>query len=136
MEEREGQMRIDVTFIGLGLVFLICGMAFGMWMGAREALQYGDAHGHLNLLGFVVPTIYGLLHRGYPDLARSRLAWPQCIAHFLGVLIFVPGIVIVTVTGNQAVVIIGSVLVMLATLTFGFVFLTASPVQGTEAVRH
>jgi hypothetical protein len=136
MVEREGQMRIDVTFIGLGLVFLICGMAFGMWMGAREALQYGDAHGHLNLLGFVVPTIYGLLHRVYPDLVRSRLAWPQCIAHFLGVLIFVPGIVIVTVTGNQAVVIIGSVLVMLATLTFGFVFLTASPVQGTEGVRH
>ena len=119
-------MRIDVTFIGLGLVFLICGMAFGMWMGAQEALQYADAHAHLILLGFVIPTLYGLLYRVYPNLTRSRLAWPQCIMHFLGVLIFVPGILIVTLTGNEVVVIIGSVLVMLATLTFAFIFLTTT----------
>jgi hypothetical protein len=114
-----------VTFISIGLVFLICGMAFGMWIGAREAFQYSDAHAHLNLLGFVVPTLYGLLHRAYSNLGRSRLAWPQCITHFLGVLIFVPGIVVVTQTGNQAGVITGGILIMLATLTFGFVFLTA-----------
>jgi hypothetical protein len=46
--------------------------------------------------------------------------------HFLGVLIFVPGILIVTLTGNEVVVVIGSVLVMLATLTFAFVFLTTT----------
>ncbi|HEX4158717.1 MAG TPA: hypothetical protein VHY79_09585 [Rhizomicrobium sp.] len=118
-------MRIDVAFISIGLVILFFGMAFGMWMGARQAFQYADAHAHLNLLGFVVPSIYGLLHRAYPDLARSRLAWPQCAAHFLGVLIFVPGIVIVTRTGNPACAIAGGVLVMLATLAFVFIFLTA-----------
>ena len=118
-------MRIDVTFIGIGFVILICGMAFGMWMGAHEAFQYADAHAHLNLLGFIIPTLYGLLHRVYPDLARSPLALPQCIMHFLGVLIFVPGILIFTLTGNEAAVITGGILVMLATLTFTFVFLTA-----------
>ena len=119
-------MRIDVVFIGTGLVILFVGMAFGMWMGAREAFQYADAHAHLNLLGFVVPTIFGLVHRAYPDLARSRLAWPQCAVHFLGVLIFVPGIVIVSQTHNPAAAIVGGVLVMLATLTFIFMFLTAN----------
>lgn len=119
-------MRIDVVFISIGIVILFLGMAFGMWMGAREAFQYADAHAHLNLLGFVVPTLYGLIHRVYPDLARSRLAWPQCIAHFLGVLIFVPGILIVDQTRNPAVVITGGILVMLATLTFVFIFLTAN----------
>ena len=59
-------MRIDVTFISFGLVFLICGMVFGMWMGATQDFQFADAHAHLNLLGFVVPTIYGLIHRAYP----------------------------------------------------------------------
>jgi hypothetical protein len=117
-------MRIDVVFISLGFVIFICGMALGMWMGAQENFQYADAHAHLNLLGFVASALYGLLYRVYPDLARSRLAWPQCIMHFLGVLIFVPGILIVTLTGNQAAVITGGILVMLATLTFGFVFLT------------
>src|ERR1700744_3805339 len=99
-------MRIDVAFICLGFVLLLCGMTFGMWMGAQEAFQYADAHAHLNLLGFVLPTLYGLLHRSYPGLARSRLAWPQCIMHFVGVLIFVPGIVIATVGNNPAAAIV------------------------------
>lgn len=123
-------MRIDVVFIGIGLVILFLGMAFGMWMGAREAFQYADAHAHLNLLGFVVPTLYGLLHRAYPGLARSQWAWPQCIVHFLGVLIFVPGIVIVTETHNPAAAIAGGVLVMVATLVFLFMFFTAGREAG------
>ena len=118
-------MRIDVVFIGIGVAILIVGMAFGMWMGANEAFQYADAHAHLNLLGFVVSTLYGLLYRAYPGLEGSRLAWPQCITHFVGVLIFVPGILIVTLTGNETPVIVGGILVTLAALTFGFVFLTA-----------
>ena len=118
-------MRIDVTFISAGLVFLICGMAFGMWMGAHENFQLADAHAHLNLLGFVVPTLYGLIHRGYPGLVRSRLAWPQCILHFAGVLLFVPGIAVATLMNNQLLVIAGSVLVMLATVIFGFLFFSA-----------
>lgn len=117
-------MRIDVVFIGLGFVLLLCGMVFGMWMGAREAFQYADAHAHLNLLGFVLPTLYGLLHRSYPDLARSRLAWPQCVAHFLGVLIFVPGIVMATIGNNTAAAIVGGIIVLLATVTFGYMFFT------------
>ena len=127
-------MRIDVTFIGGGLLFLIGGMVFGMWMGAHEDFQFADAHAHWNLLGFVVSTLYGLIHRAYPGLARSRLAWPQCIAHFVGVLIFVLGIAIVTQTRNQLVVIAGSIVVTLATLTFGFIFFTAAtsePARGS-----
>jgi hypothetical protein len=119
-------MRIDLVFISLGFLALIIGMAFGMWMGAREDFQYMDAHAHLNLLGFVIPTLYGLLHRVYPNLAKSRLAWPQCVAHFIGVLIFVPGVMIVIRTGNPAVVVAGATVVMLATLTFVFVFFTAN----------
>jgi hypothetical protein len=118
-------MRIDRVFIGVGLVLLLCGMMFGMWMGANETFQYADAHAHLNLLGFVLPTLYGLLHRSYPSLARSRLAWPQCIAHFLGVLIFVPGIVMATLGTTIAGAIAGSVIVFLATLTFATMFFTA-----------
>jgi hypothetical protein len=119
-------MAIHVVFIGTGLIFLLCGMAFGMWMGATEHFQFADAHAHWNLLGFVVPTIYGLVHRAYPNLARSRLAWPQCIAHFVGVLIFVAGLVVFMRTGSTAVVIPGAILVLLATLTYAALFLTSN----------
>jgi hypothetical protein len=126
LDKQEGQMRIDLVFIGLGFVLLLCGMTFGMWMGMQEAFQYADAHAHLNLLGFVLPTLYGLLHRSYPGLARSRLAWPQCIAHFLGVLIFVPGIVLATLGTTIMGAVAGSTVVFLATLTFAYMFFTAS----------
>jgi|tagenome__1003787_1003787.scaffolds.fasta_scaffold20530456_2 hypothetical protein len=117
-------MRIDVVIIGTGLVFLIVGISFGGWVGATSHFQYADAHAHLNLLGFVVPTLYGLIYRCYPNLARSSLVWPQYIGHFVGVLIFVPGLVVVTQTGSPVVLIPGAVLVLLALLSFAFIFFT------------
>jgi hypothetical protein len=119
-------MRIDVVFIGIGLICLIAGISFGIWIGASSHYQFADAHAHLNLLGFVVPTLYGLIYRAYPNLARSRLAWPQCGAHFVGVLIFVPGLVVVTLTGSPIVLIPGAILIFLATLTYGFLFFTGT----------
>ena len=117
-------MRIDVVFIGTSLVFLVAGIVFGGWIGAASQFQYADAHAHLNLLGFVVPTLYGLIYRCYPDLARSPLARPQYVAHFVGVLIFVPGLIVVTLTGSPAVLIPGAVLVLLALLAFAYIFFT------------
>ena len=75
---------------------------------------------------FVVPTLYGLIHHTYPGLSRSRLAWPQCVAHFVGVLVFIPGLVIAIQTGNPAGAIAGATIVMLATLTFGYIFLSVA----------
>lgn len=120
-----GKAKIEIVFITVGLITLLLGMVFGMWMGAREDFQLADAHAHLNLVGFVVPVFYGLIHRAFPAMAASRLAWPQLGAHFLGVLIMIPGIVIVIQTGQSAFVIAGAVVVLLATLLFAFIFLTA-----------
>jgi hypothetical protein len=119
-------MRIDVAFIGTGLVILVAGILFGGWIGAASKYQFADAHAHLNLLGFVVPTLYGIIYRCYPNLPRSRLAWPQYGAHFLGVLIFVPGLVVVTLTGSPLVLIPGAVLIFLAVLTYVFIFFTGT----------
>jgi hypothetical protein len=117
-------MRIHVTFIGLGQTFLVLGIAFGVWLGASKNFSYADAHAHWNLLGCVVPTLYGLIHRAYPKLVLSRLAWPQLIGYFLGVLIFVPGLVVEINTGSPAVLIPGAILILLSTLTFLFLLLT------------
>jgi len=115
-------MGIHVTFIGLGLIFLVLGIAFGIWLGASKNFAYADAHAHWNLLGCVVPTLYGLIHRAYPKLVLSRLAWPQLIGYFVGVLIFVPGLVVEINTGSPAILIPGAILILLSTLTFLFVF--------------
>lgn len=117
-------MRIDVAFIGTGLVLLIAGVLFGGWIGAGSHFQFADAHAHLNLLGFVIAALYGLIYRNYPNLARSRLAWAQYFAHFAGVLIFIPGLVVVTLTGSPLVLIPGAILVFVALLIFAYIFFT------------
>jgi len=117
-------MRVHVVFIGLGLIFLVIGMAFGMWMGITKNFQYLDAHAHWNLVGFVTSTLYGLIHRAYPKLAASRLTWIQCILHVAGVLIFAPGIIFVVMTRNEIGVIIGSTLILAAALMFMWIYFT------------
>jgi hypothetical protein len=115
-------MKVHVVFIGLGLIFLVIGMAFGIWMGITQNFQYLDAHAHWNLVGFATSTLYGLIHRAYPKLATSRLTWIQCILHVAGVLIFAPGIILVVTTRNEIAVIIGSMLILAAALMFMWIY--------------
>jgi peptidoglycan/LPS O-acetylase OafA/YrhL len=117
-------MRVHVVFIGLGLIFLVVGMVFGIWMGITQNFQFLDAHAHWNLVGFVTSTLYGLIHRAYPKLATSRLTWVQCITHVLGVLIFAPGIIVVVTTHNEMPAIIGSLLIVSAALMFMWIYFT------------
>ena len=117
-------MKVHVVFIGLGLIFLVIGMLFGMWMGINQDFQYAAAHAHWNLVGFATSAIYGLTHRAYPKLAESRLTWIQCALHVVGVLIFAPGIVIAVATENHVAAIIGANVLVLAALMFMFIYFT------------
>ena len=117
-------MRVHVVFIGLGLIFLVVGMGFGIWMGITQNFQFNDAHAHWNLVGFATSTLYGLIHRAYPRLATSRLTWVQCITHVIGVLIFAPGIILVVTTRNEVAVIVGSLLILAAALMFMWIYFT------------
>lgn len=115
-------MRLSQTFILTGLIFLVIGMMFGIWMGASEKFQYADAHAHWNLAGFVVSTAYGLIHRAFPELSASKLAWPQFGLHLAAVPVFVAGIFVVDATHQIGLVIVGSLMVLAAALTFLWMF--------------
>jgi hypothetical protein len=117
-------MRVHVVFIGLGLIFLVIGMAFGMWMGMTNNLQYAAAHAHWNVVGFATSTLYGLTHRAYPKLAESKLTWVQCIIHVVGVLIFAPGIILAIATQEHLGAIVGGVLILVAALMFTWIYFT------------
>jgi hypothetical protein len=117
-------MRVHVVFIGLGLIFLVIGMGFGVWMGMGHNFQYADVHAHWNLVGFVTSTLYGLIHRAYPRLATSPLTWPQCIAHVVGVVIFAPGIFLAISAHQEIGAIVGAALILLAALMFMWIYFT------------
>ena len=117
-------MRAHVVFIGLGLIFLVVGMAFGMWMGVAHHLEFAAAHAHWNLVGFVTSCLYGLIHRAYPKLAESRLTWPQCILHVIGVLTFAPGIVLAVLSNQIIPAAAGGIMIILAALMFMWIYFT------------
>ena len=117
-------MKVHVVFMGIGLVFLVIGMLFGMWMGIQNDFRYAAAHAHWNLVGFVTSSIYGLTHRAYPRLAESRLTWIQCGLHVLGVLIFAPGIIVAVAYDQHTAAIIGANILILAAVLFMFIYFT------------
>jgi hypothetical protein len=119
-------MRYPSIFIVAGLLCLLVGECFGIWisqdMGAREPLH--PAHAHLNLAGWVTLALYGLIHRAFPALTTAKLAAVQCILAILGAVLLAPGILIAITSGEQNVTlaIVGSLGVLLGTLLFAIMF--------------
>lgn len=118
------KVKVHVVFLGLGLVFLVIGMLFGVWMGINQDFRFAAAHAHWNLVGFVTSSIYGLIHRAYPRLQESRLTWLQCATHVIGVLTFAPGIVLAVATDQHQMAIIGANVLIVAALMFMFIYFT------------
>lgn len=65
---------IERGFILTGLVFLLAGMALGLKMAIKQDFGMAGLHAHLNLLGFVLMTLFGLCHRAWPKMQESKLA--------------------------------------------------------------
>jgi len=115
-------MRYAYIFITAGLIFLLAGEAFGIWMGVQEDFTHRTAHAHVNLVGGVSLILYGLVHRAFPALAASRLAGVQMGVALLGAIVLPAGIYYVVATQNPAVAIAGSFIVIAGTLTFLVMF--------------
>jgi hypothetical protein len=80
--------RIDVYFLLLAVVLLICGATLGIVMGARQDFQLTPVHAHLNLAGWASLALFGLTYRSYPVLATRKLAgWHFAVSSFASVLL-------------------------------------------------
>lgn len=61
----------------------LCGMGLGIWMGVAHDFTLAPVHAHINLLGWVTLSLFGLYHRGVTR-SDSRLAWAQVGSAALG----------------------------------------------------
>jgi hypothetical protein len=110
-------------FFKSGILLLIAGVSFGIFMSASHDHTGAGAHAHLNLLGFVVSAVYGTYFALFPAKADGLL--PKIIwgAHTLGIVVMFPSLVAL-LYGNFAmepVVAISSIVVFVAMLLFAFV---------------
>ena len=71
--------RVDIYFLLLATVLLLCGGGLGIKMGASEDFTLAPVHAHINLAGWASLALFGLTYRAYPQLAERRLA----LFHFI-----------------------------------------------------
>jgi cbb3-type cytochrome oxidase subunit 1 len=86
--------RIDQIFLTLAATCLVAGVCIGIAMGAAHDFQYAPVHAHVNLVGFVSLSVFGIVYKLYPDLARSRLAKAHLAVAAPSAVVFPVGIYI------------------------------------------
>lgn len=63
----------SLLFFRTAAVLLIVGMLFGIYMSASGNHAAAGAHAHLNLIGFVVMSVYGIFFGLNPSKSTGRL---------------------------------------------------------------
>jgi hypothetical protein len=110
------------NYVLIGLVWLVVGMAFGIWMGINGYMNYANSHAHANLVGFVVSVLFGLLHINFPAIGKSRVAVPQFFVYEIGALILVLGKAQVDGGGADVLVKIGALVVIIGAALMLYMF--------------
>ena len=99
-------------------VYLLVGMAFGIWMSATQDHSLAPAHAHLNLIGGVLLALFGAFYMLVPSAAGSRLAKIQVGLTHLAIWFMFPGIIMAIQQQGETLAKFGSVLGILAILLF------------------
>lgn len=110
--------RVDVYFLLLACILLICGATLGIVMGAREDFQLVPVHAHLNLAGWASLALFGLTYRAYPEIAATRLAlWHFVVSGIASVLLPI-GIGLAVLRNSPGLAIAASILWLIGVLMF------------------
>jgi hypothetical protein len=110
-------------FFSAAALFALCGMVWGIQMSATHDHSLSPAHGHLNLIGFVMMSVFGTYYALTPHAGRSRTAGFHFMLNTATVLVLTPGIALAISGQTEVFAQIGSVFAVLSMALFGFVVL-------------
>lgn len=110
--------RVDVYFLLLATILLICGAVLGIVMGAREDFQLVPVHAHLNLAGWASLALFGLTYRAYPKLASNRLAGLHFVVSATASILLPIGIGFAVLRASPGLAILASILWLFGVLIF------------------
>lgn len=78
---------VDRLFVLTGLVFLLAGMIFGLYMGGSQDHRFIPVHAHLNLLGFTLMMLFGIGYHVWPAMKEGLLSKIHYGIHTIGVIV-------------------------------------------------
>lgn len=112
---------MGAKWIKLSVLYLILGIAFGLFMHYAFDLRWGATHAHINVVGWLTTGLIGIIYSVYPRAGNSGLGVFQFWTYNIGlpVLLFGmgyiqidPGLLMeITVSG-------GGILVAISVLVF------------------
>ncbi|WP_323768871.1 hypothetical protein [Antarctobacter sp.] len=111
---------LPTLFFATAAFFALCGMIWGIQMSATHDHSLSPAHGHLNLIGFVMMSVFGTYYTLTARAARTRLAAIHYVLVTLTVIVLVPGIVLAMTGTTEVLAQIGSVLAVVSMALFAF----------------
>ena len=116
------------------VLFMVLGMAWGIQMSATHDHTLSPAHGHLNLLGFVMMSVIALYYAVTPTAGTSRIARIHVGLTMVAIAILIPGIAMAISGAGETLAKIGSVLSLLSVLVFGWIVLKFGMGASREAI--
>jgi hypothetical protein len=94
--------RVSAAFFAVAAVLLLCGMALGQYMGAKEDFVLAPVHAHINLLGWVTMALYGTFYALTRGTMSDRLAWLNFVLSTIGAVGMIPTLTMLLVSGDSA----------------------------------
>ena len=120
---------MGIKLIKIGIVYLLIGMGMGVYMGATKDFSLRPVHAHVNLLGWTLLGLSGLIFHVFPQLEQSVLAKIYFWLYNLSVPLTLVSLLLF-VNGNTAidpVLGLGSVLITVSAACFAWLLLTRLP---------
>jgi hypothetical protein len=110
--------RVDIYFLLLATILLICGAVLGIVMGAQENFQLTPVHAHLNLAGWASLALFGLTYRAWPELAATKLARYHFVVSATASVLLPIGIGLAVLREQPGLAIFSSLLWLIGVLMF------------------
>jgi hypothetical protein len=123
--KRDRETDVSRKFLVLGVVYLLVGVVFGMYMGGSGDHTLAPVHAQINLLGLTLMTVFGLVYRMVPAMAANGFATAHFWLHQIGAAVLLNGLYLL-MTGTVAESVVGPVMpfavgaVLLGVLAFAW----------------
>ena len=100
------------------VVYVLIGMAFGIYMSVTQQHNLAGAHAHLNLIGWVTMALFGTFYHLRPAAGVSTFAKAQVGLMQIGVILMFPGIILAILGITEALAKAGSLFAIISMAMF------------------
>lgn len=92
---------MSIRLIKISAVYLLIGLALGMFMSISKDFKQASLHTHILVLGWALLAVIGIIYQLFPEASETILAKCHFWLHNIGLPIMIVGLFFV-LKGNSA----------------------------------